>query len=93
MYQASLSQAHFNSLNYQEDNLKEPLLNGYDAQFQNASMSTKNESPPQGSGGYQQKDIESTFQIKPFNTGEISEERTISPTSSVINDEDLKTEL
>ena len=52
MYQASVSQAHFNSLNYQEDNLKEPLLNGYDAEFQNASMTTKNESPPQGCGAY-----------------------------------------
>ena len=92
MYQASLSQANFNSLNYQEDNLKEPLLNRYDSQFQNASISTMNESPPQGSGGYQQKDIESAFKIKPFNTGEISEEHKISPTS-VINDEDLKTEL
>lgn len=34
MYQASVSKAQFNSLNEQEgDDLKEPLLSGYDAQF------------------------------------------------------------
>ena len=91
MYQASVSQAQFKSLN-DEETLKEPLLSGYDAQFQNASMTTRNKSPSQGCGGYQHKDLQAKFEIKPFNTGDISEEKKVSPTHT-INDDDLKTEL